>query len=94
LRRQAVRDNAWSIKSSLTDGQTSFTCADASAIKVPVLLVTGERSPRIYGVMHDALASCLKGHKKVVVPNASHAMNLANPQVFNAAVLEFVAKPD
>jgi esterase len=93
-RRQAIRDNAWSIKSSLTDAQTPFSCADASAVKVPVLLVTGERSPRPYGVMHDALASCLRGSKRVVIPNASHNMNIANPQAFNTAVLAFVAKPD
>jgi len=91
--RQALRENVWSIKSLLTDAQASFTCADAAAIKAPVLLITGERSPRPYGVMLESLASCLKRHKKVTIPNASHAMNRANPQAFNAAVLAFLANP-
>ena len=38
--RQALRENAWSIKSLLTDAQAPFTCADAAGIKVPVLLIS------------------------------------------------------
>ena len=89
--REGVRDNAWSIKSLLTDAQAPFTCTDAAAIKVPVLLITGERSPRPYGVMHEALSSCLTRHTRVTIPNAAHVMNRANPQAFNAAVLDFWA---
>jgi len=37
---------------------------------------------------------CLKGAKRAVIPNASHTMNVGNPQAFNSAVLVFVAKPD
>lgn len=90
--KQPIRDNAWSIKSLLTDAKEPFTCADAGQITVPVLLVTGENSPRSYGVMMDALIPCLKQQEKVIIPNAAHAMNRANPQAFNAAVLEFLAK--
>lgn len=90
--KQTMRDNAWSIKSLLTDAKERFTCAEAGNITVPVLLVTGENSPRPYGVMMEALAPCLQQHEKVTIPNAAHAMNRANPQAFNAAVLEFLAK--
>ena len=64
----------------------------AALITVPVLLVTGENSPRPYGVMMEALAPCLKQHEKITIPNAAHAMNRANPQAYNGAVLEFLAK--
>ena len=90
--KQTMRDNAWSIKSLLTDAKERFTCAEAGNITVPVLLMTGENSPRPYGVMMEALAPCLQQHEKVTIPNAAHAMNRANPQAFNAAVLEFLAK--
>ena len=90
--KQTMRDNAWSIKTLLTDAKEPFTCAEAGRISVPVLLVTGENSPRSYGDMMEALAPCLKQHEKVTIPNAAHAMNRANPQAFNAAVLEFLAK--
>ena len=90
--KQTMRDNAWSIKSLLTDAKEPFTCAEAGNITVPVLLVTGENSPRPYGVMMEALAPCLKQHEKITIPNAAHAMNRANPQAFNGAVLEFLAK--
>ncbi len=91
--RQALRGNAWSIKSLLSDAETPFTCADAAAIKAPVLLITGEKSPRPYGVMLESLASCIKQHKKVTIPNAAHLMHRANPQAFNEAVLTFLANP-
>jgi esterase len=90
--KQTMRDNAWSIKSLLTDAKEPFTCAAAGNITVPVLRVTGENSPRPYGVMMEALTPCLKQHEKVTIPNAAHAMNRANAQAFNAAVLEFLAK--
>jgi pimeloyl-ACP methyl ester carboxylesterase len=89
--KQPMRDNAWSIKSRLTEAKEPFTCAEAGNITTPVLLVTGENSPRPYGVMMEALAPCLKQYEKITISNAAHAMNHANPHAFNAAVLEFLA---
>ena len=65
---------------------------DLAALKGPVLLVTGERSPRRYAV---ALAE-MREHVKAVsgmvtIPNAAHALNRDNPESFNAAVLAFLA---
>jgi pimeloyl-ACP methyl ester carboxylesterase len=42
--------------------------------------------------MLEALSSCLKSHTKVTIPNAAHVMNRANPEAFNAAILDFLAK--
>ncbi len=90
--KQIIRDNAWSIKSLPTDAKQSLTCADVRDIKVPILLVTGEKSPRPYGIMMEALAPCLNQFEQVTIPNAAHAMNRANPQAFNAAVLDFLVR--
>jgi len=90
--KQPFRDNAWSIKSLLIDAKEPLTCAQAGNTTVPVLLVTGEDSPRQYGVIREALAPCLKSHETVTIPQAAHVMNRANPPAFNAAVLEFWAK--
>lgn len=87
--RQSLRQNAWTIKSLLTDAQTPYACSDAAAIKIPVLLVTGEKSPRPYGAMLDALAACLKQQRKAVIANASHVMSRMNPKAFNEAVMSF-----
>ena len=90
--KQIRRDNAWSLKSLITDAQEPFTRADAKKIVAPVLLVTGDKSPNLYGMMHAALQPCLKRQRKATIRNASHGMNRENPEVFNVVVLEFLAK--
>ena len=90
--KQVWRDNAWSVKNLMIDGQEPFTCADAGKIKVPVLLVTGEKSPSSFGVMLDALQPCLTRQERVTIPNASHAMARTHSQAFNAAVLGFLTR--
>lgn len=90
--KQTRRDNAWSLKSLVADAQEPFNCMDASKIDAPILLVTGERSPRLYGMMHTALRPHLKRHQMITIAHASHGMYTENPGVFNAAVLDFLKK--
>lgn len=90
--KQARRDNVWSLKCLVADAQEPFNFLDARKIDVPILLVTGDRSPRLYAMMHAALRSHLKRHKMITIPNASHGMYTENPAVFNAAVLDFLKK--
>ncbi|MBX9632808.1 MAG: alpha/beta hydrolase [Burkholderiales bacterium] len=90
--KEVIRDNAYSIKSLPTDARTPFSCGDAGRIARPVLLVTGEKSPRPYGLMLEAIEPCLESSEKVTIPNAAHAMHLANPVAFNAAVLQFLER--
>lgn len=90
--KQIRRDNAWSLKSLVTDAQEKFTCTDAKKIDAPVLLVTGDKSPLIYGMMHAALQPCLKSQQMATIPNASHGINRENPEAFNTAVIDFLTK--
>jgi len=90
--KQIHRDNAWSLNSLLSDAQEPFGCADAQKITAPVLLVAGEKSPFLYGMMHASLEPCLRRPQKVRIPDASHAMNREKPEAFNAGVLRFLAE--
>ncbi len=90
--KQTRRDNAWSLKSLIADAQEAFYCKDARKIEATVLLVTGDKSPWLYRLMHTALEPCLKKHQKVTIPNASHGMYTDNPVAFNVAVIDFLAK--
>ncbi len=90
--KQTRRDNVWSLKSLITDAQEEFYCDDAREIGVPVLLVTGDQSPRVYEMMHAALERCLKKHQKTIIKNASHRMFRENPEAFNSAVIDFLTK--
>lgn len=58
-------------------------------IKVPSLVLVGaDDKPFIAAT--DYMASKIKGSKKVVIPNAGHAANIDQPELFNKAVLEFL----
>lgn len=88
--RAGARQNAWTIKALPSSAQADYACSDAAAISVPVLLITGEKSPRIYGLMLQGLAACLEHHKLAIIPNAAHTMNRMNPNAFNRALAEFL----
>ena len=90
--QQGVRDNTWTIKSLLTDANEPLTCEQVMRISVPVLLVSGENSPDEYRHMQDALQPCLPRTERAIIPKAGHVMNVANPQAFNAMLLEFFLK--
>jgi len=86
LRRQA----RWSLASLNADSLSPVPAATVRALNFPVLLLTGEESPPIYGAMHDALRSLLANSQFSVIPEASHGMHLDNPPYFNDTVLRFI----
>lgn len=90
-RRNTLRANTWTQTSLLRDMETPFTCSNAGKIAAPVLLITGDRSPPLYGAMQAALQPCLKQVSKVTVADAGHMMFQANPTAFVFEVQEFVA---
>jgi pimeloyl-ACP methyl ester carboxylesterase len=59
------------------------------AIDVPTLIVLGADDPR-YKAGGDYLASKIPNARKIVVEQAAHAVNLYQPEAFNAAVLAFL----
>ena len=67
------------------------TCAELGRITTPVLLVRGERSPRIFQLITDELARCLQNDTTVVIPGAGHPPHTGNPAYFNLVVLRYLA---
>ena len=59
---------------------------------MPVLLVEGEISPRMFGVITDELSRVLPEAERVTIPAASHGMHGQNPAGYNEAVLAFQAQ--
>ncbi len=88
--KQIRRDNAWSLKSLISDCQESIRCEDIKRMKHPILLLTGENSPGVYAGMHKKLEFHIKNTQKAVIKNASHGMHRDNPEVFNSIVLDFL----
>jgi pimeloyl-ACP methyl ester carboxylesterase len=71
----------------------ALTCGDIAGLRMPILLVGGEHSPKRYRAMFDAMRACNSAiPAPVTIPRAAHAMNRDNPGAFNAAVLRFLAQ--
>jgi 3-oxoadipate enol-lactonase len=60
-------------------------------IAVPTLVITGEADRLIPPANSDILAKHIPGAKLVRVPGGSHGFNFETPDVFNRAVLDFLA---
>ncbi len=74
----------------------SNTCPHSSAptsrqLAMPVLLLQGERSPRMFHVITAELDRCLQSDTVITIPGAGHAINESNPVVFNQTVLQYLA---
>jgi pimeloyl-ACP methyl ester carboxylesterase len=58
-------------------------------IKVPVLVVVGANDTPFL-TASDYMAKKIPGARKLVIPDAGHAVNIDRPEEFNRAVLEFI----
>ena len=66
------------------------TCAQLREIKVPVMVMRGERS-RALSQSNETLLSCLReGAANVVVPDAPHMWYPVNPDAGAKAILSFI----
>ena len=87
--KQNILDNV----GTLTDigERGKFTCAEIQKFSFPILLLTGEKSPKLYGEFIAAMRQCKPDISvPLIIPNAGHPMNRENPAFFNQAVLEFL----
>lgn len=69
-----------------------FTCNDAKKITMPALLVEGERSPEMFGMVHDHLERCFPDVDRIFIQAASHDLKIQEPTDFSEKVLSFLAR--
>jgi pimeloyl-ACP methyl ester carboxylesterase len=60
-------------------------------IQSPTLVITGDADRLIPPANSDVLARHIPGAKLVKIPGGSHGFNFETPEVFNRAVLDFLA---
>ena len=70
----------------------SVSCDDIKKLKIPVLLITGDRSPQIFTSIINELDSCLNNNELAILSNSSHGLEYENPLEFNKIVLDFINK--
>ena len=69
-----------------------LSCPEVGGIRNPVLLVTGEHSPRLFHVLTEELARCLRAEETVAVPGAGHHPQADHPTFYNSAVMGFLMR--
>ncbi len=95
LMRAMVMDNAglWLIATNPAQALDPPAIARLAELRVPTLILVGERDlPDIHRVA-DTLATCVVGAAQRALPDAGHMVNLAAPAAFTDAVLRFLSAP-
>lgn len=87
-RRQMMLDN---VRTALADVRNPIPPETFAALNIPILLLTGENSPKSYAEFYESLRKIRTCGPTIVIPNAAHLMHLDNPAAFNAAVTAFVS---
>ena len=70
----------------------STTCADLQRFEFPVLLLTGEKSPKSFAFFYAEMRKCRSFPEPIVIPNAVHNIHRSAPEAYNNAVLQFFAQ--
>jgi pimeloyl-ACP methyl ester carboxylesterase len=69
-----------------------ITCDQLRQIKIPALITRGEATRAIYRISTDGAASCIPGAELIIIPGGRHLAMVQQPDAFNAALLQFLAK--
>jgi pimeloyl-ACP methyl ester carboxylesterase len=82
------------LRAELTTDAAQFMpdipCQALKDLKLPVLLVSGQKSVRLFGLITEELARCLTYARRMVIPGAGHAMHVMNPAFYTRELLRFL----
>lgn len=68
--------------------ELTFSCDDARALRMPVLLLEGEKTARQYHEIAVRFVACAPGTRHVVIPASGHTMPFDAPEAMSRAILE------
>jgi pimeloyl-ACP methyl ester carboxylesterase len=63
-----------------------------SQIRIPTLVIIGDRDVPPQILLTDNIHSHIPGSKRLLIPGADHIANMSKPEEFNIAVLEFLKR--
>jgi pimeloyl-ACP methyl ester carboxylesterase len=93
--RAEFRRTGWVVHEEVTTLLTDETRAAAyGAVRGPVTLLTGERSPRAAHAVAARLAAALPRATRVVVPGAGHMGPISHSDAVNAIILSALLRPN
>ena len=92
-RRQQARENLNTLRAQLLGaGFPPLSEDDVRGVRVPTLLMTGDRSPAFLLRLTERLEELLPNAERIEIVDASHAMQEEKPSAVNAAILGFLAR--
>jgi non-heme chloroperoxidase len=92
-RQQRILDNAKTIGLEQVSDAIPITCEELGALRIPALVVRGEKTRANFRYGVEALLGCLpKTTELAIIPGAHHAWNMANPEASAKAILNFIDK--
>lgn len=92
-RKQQARENVRALRAQLLgDGFPPLHDPDLRAVRAPVLLMSGQRSPAFFRRLEDRLDELIPDTERIEIPDATHAMNEQNPSAVNGALLDFLTR--
>jgi pimeloyl-ACP methyl ester carboxylesterase len=68
-----------------------ISCPELGRVMTPVLLIRGERSPRLFQLISNELARCLQSDTTVVVPGTGHPVHTGYAAYYNQVVSRYLA---
>jgi len=90
-RKQQAKDNAEAFSAQLLRGVFPTPNPEAvRSITVPTLLLKGEESPALMGLLTDRVHDLLPQAECVEIPGASHDAHVDNPTAATEAILSFL----
>jgi pimeloyl-ACP methyl ester carboxylesterase len=90
-RLQQVRDNLIDME-LLGSGFAPIEDEQVRTVRTPTLLLTAERSPRLFHRLADRLNELLPNVETATISDASHIMHEDNPAAYNSTVLSFLER--
>ncbi len=88
--RTMAIDNAATLPKQFRDPLPAYSEAAAGAVQCRTLLISGEKSPRMYRDNAERLAQWMPNAVRHTIAGASHGMNVTNPAAFNRLLQAFV----
>jgi len=77
-----------------TDPYPELERGKVARLRMPVLVITGEKTVAIHRRIDEDLAELIPGARSATIPNAGHGSLRDNPLVFTEVVLKFLANRD
>jgi pimeloyl-ACP methyl ester carboxylesterase len=92
--RSMFADNARTIRLAFTTAPLppAITCDQLRQIKIPALITLGGDTGSLYRIAAEGAAGCIPGAQLVAIQGARHLAIIQQPDIFNPALLQFLAK--